>query len=330
MVTGVVGSIKHSLKVNLIRARENVRLIGAYSYDLRRYQAVSSTNGPFGSRHNLAAKITERYHGIEKGLSLPTPRPGFGRGTVETLIRLVEVYLSDHGEDEVTAAALGALRAYWEFNAEHMSADEIPSGHRISELLVDHRANGPGVSGTLALSADEVRTATSGVGLEFFTSRHSVRIYAPEPVTNREIETALAAARSAPAVCNRQFGIVRTWRDRESIGNLLQIQGGARGFADNIPALALITVPLRSYWSAGERNQAWIDGGLFAMNFILGLHAQGLGAVPLNWSKAPIRDRVLRRALPEVEQHEAIIMFIGFGHLPAHYRVAASPRVKLG
>ena len=65
------------------------------------------------------------------------------------------------------------------------------------------------------------------------------------------------------------------------------------------------------------------------MNFMLGLHAQGLGTVPLNWSKDPTRDRVLRRALPELGEHEAIIMFVGFGHLPEEYRVAASPRVRL-
>lgn len=329
MVMDAARQAKRRVVEKGIHTRDAGRLAMAYGYDWRRFLTFSSTRGPFRTRANLAAKITERYHGIEKGLALPSPQPGHGASVLEPLIRLVKRYIDLYGEDDLTAAALGALSAYYDFNAARIDADKIPFGAQISELLHGHVSNPAGVSGTRTLTRTEVDAAVSGVTPEFFRSRHSVRVYGSEPVTDDEIETALAAARCAPAVCNRQFARLRTWRDRETIDRLLRIQGGSRGFGDNIPALALVTVSLRSYWGVGERHQGWIDGGLFAMSFMLGLHAEGLGSVALNWSKAPDRDRALRQALPDLRPDEAIIMFIGFGHLPDEFHVAASPRIPV-
>lgn len=329
MLMDTARQVKRSMAGTGIHVRDAWRLAAAYAYDWRRFIAFSSTRGPFRSRANLAAKITERYHGIEKGLALPAPRPGHGAGVLEPLIRLVKRYIDSYGEDELTSAAIGAMSAYYDFNAQYLEPDKVPFGPQITELVRDYRSNPSGVSGVTTICRADVHAAVSGVGPEFFSSRHSVRVYSSEPVTDEEIEFAVTAARSAPAVCNRQFGTVRTWRDTPTIERLLAIQGGTRGFGDNVPALALVTVSLRSYWSPAERHQGWIDGGLFSMNFMLGLHAQGLGAVALNWSKVPASDRALRQALPDLGEDEAIIMFVGFGHLPERAHVAASPRIHL-
>lgn len=321
---------KRELARRLDQLRESSHVVASYYYDCHRYLRFSSSLGPFRTRRNLAAKITERYHGVEKGLSLPAPEPGHGASVIEPLTRLLTQYLESYGEDELTAAAVGALSAYYEFNAQRIDVGSIPFGDRIEHLVRNYSGNPIGVAGVRDVSRSEVESAAASVTPEFFSSRHSVRIYDPQPVTDQEIETAVLAARCAPAVCNRQFGAIRTWRDRETIDRLLEIQGGTRGFGENIPALALVTVSLRSYWRSAQRNQGWIDGGLFAMNFMLGLHAQGLGSVALNWSKVPSRDRLLRQAMPDLRDDEAVVMFIGFGHLPDEFRVAASPRIGLG
>lgn len=314
-------------KVNQLR--ELSQVIASYCYDCRRYLRFSSSLGPFRTRRNLAAKITERYHGIEKSLSLPAPDPGHGASVVEPLTRLLKQYLESYGEDGLTAAAIGALSAYYEFNAQRIDVDSIPFGGRIEGLVRNYLGNPIGMAGVREVARSEIETAVACVTPEFFSTRHSVRMYDPKPVADQEIETAIRAARCAPAVCNRQFGAIRTWRDRETIDRLLEIQGGTRGFGENIPALALVSVSLRSYWRSAERNQGWIDGGLFAMNFMMGLHAQGLGSVALNWSKTPSRDRLLRQLMPDLRDDEAVVMFIGFGHLPEEFRVAASPRIGL-
>jgi nitroreductase len=318
-------SPKRAAKTAMLQARSVSRLTAAYLYDARRFVRYSSTRTPFRSRSNLAAKLTERYHGIEKGLSLPEPRPVFGTDLVASVISLTKRYLDAYGEDDVTRAAIGALGAYRAFNAG--VGAQTPADEQIDELLLTRQHHPIGQSGVEEVLAADVAAAVAGVSIDFFTSRHSTRVYSEVPVADADVEFAIAAAKSAPAVCNRQFAQIRWWRERSTIDQLLEIQGGARGFGQNLTGLALVSVSVESYWSPAERNQCWIDGGLFAMNFMLGLHARALGAVPLNWSKEPHRDRQLRRALPEIHPSESVIMFVGFGNLADKYLVAASPRL---
>jgi len=74
--------------------------------------------------------------------------------------------------------------------------------------------------------------------------------------------------------------------------------------------------------------QAWTDGGMFAMSFVLGLHAKGLGAVCLNWSKTETDDRAFHAAF-DLSEEEVIVMLVAFGHLPEEVQVAVSPRVAI-
>lgn len=136
---------------------------------------------------------------------------------------------------------------------------------------------------------------------------------------------AAEVAAKAPAVCNRQSGKIYITRSPQKIAQLLEIQGGATGFGGDVKALAVLTANLRNFWNVGERNQVWIDGGLFAMSFLLGLHARGLGAVSLNWSKSPRKDRELREAIALPEE-EVVIFLVGIGHLPDELEVAQSWR----
>lgn len=322
----LVAGVKHGLKRRWLNSIAVRRTRAAFDHDARRYLTHSSSRGPFATRQNLAAKITERYHAIEKGLALPAPRPGFGRTVMPVLVRLVESYIASYGEDETTRAACGALASYLAFNAEHgLDAEQIPHHAQIVALLDGRTANPSGVSGTIDLTRDEVMAAVSGTGLDFFTARHSTRHFDPAPVTDEQLEYAVRVAMTSPAVCNREFGHLTIWGDRQRIDEILEVQGGARGFGHQVPMLAMVTMTLRAYWSEAERNQAWIDGGSFAMAFILGLHAQGLGSVPLNWSKSIATDDRMRK-LVGLPDDQVIIMFVGFGSLLDNYRVAASPR----
>lgn len=317
---------KHRLKLAWVRIRSRIDTAGAYSYDLRQYLRWSSTLGADRGQNNLAAKITERYHAIEKGLSLPRPRPGFGSGVIPGLLRHLNTYGDRYGSDHITLAAGGALAAYRQFNLDAgLTTDELPSSQSLMAAIERFAPANLEPHGTLTIRREDILTATAAIDLHFFNSRHSTRMFSDQPVTNEQIQFAVAAAATAPAVCNREFLSVHIWDDSRRIQEILAVQGGARGFGDGIPTLAVVAADRRAYWSAAERNQCWIDGGSFAMAFILGLHAQGLGTLPLNWSKTPRVDRQMR-ALIGLPGDHAIIMFIGFGNLLPEYRVAASPR----
>ena len=86
----------------------------------------------------------------------------------------------------------------------------------------------------------------------------------------------------------------------------------------------LVTVDLRQFDLIGERNQGWIDGGLFAMSLVYALHAASLGTCMLNWSEDCKSDKRIRGAF-KIPDHEIIITMIGAGHVPHKFEVTASP-----
>jgi nitroreductase len=93
-------------------------------------------------------------------------------------------------------------------------------------------------------------------------------------------------------------------------------------------ALHTPSVCNRQAWKVyGERNQAWIDGGMFAMSFVLALHSLGLGTCCLNWSVEQKTDIALR-AEAAIPDSEVIIMLLAIGHIPPELNVAASVRQK--
>ncbi|KPF89739.1 hypothetical protein IP83_01620 [Novosphingobium sp. AAP93] len=135
-------------------------------------------------------------------------------------------------------------------------------------------------------------------------------------------------AQTAPSVCNRQAGRIHIVEDAATRDRWLRYQNGNRGFGETMGALAVVTVDLRAFLEPEERFQGWIDGGLFAMNFIMGLHAQRLGSCCLNWSSPVGNDREFHR-VSGIPDQERIIMFIAIGELRDDFVVARSPRRSL-
>lgn len=139
------------------------------------------------------------------------------------------------------------------------------------------------------------------------------------------IEKAAALAQTAPSVCNRQSGVVFVTQDPAKIARFLSFQDGCRGFSDQVGTLLIVTARLDTFLTSGERYQAWIDGGLFAMTLIWALHSLGLGSCCLNWSADAGRDKALRAASGLPDDH-TIIMMLAVGTVPETFRVAQSPR----
>lgn len=107
----------------------------------------------------------------------------------------------------------------------------------------------------------------------------------------------------------------------------LRWQPGNRGFGHLASRALVVTVDLQAFSGPGERNQAWVDGGMFAMSLLYALHSLGYGACPLAWSQRSSFDRQARAALG-IPPNEVIIMMIAVGTLPERFRVAVSQRLS--
>ncbi len=295
-----------------------------FLYDYRRF-ARSSFLHARSSRENRKAHIHLLAHTVEHGLSLPHPRPGFGQDKVRQLISETTAYVGDFGADASAEIAVKALAAYVAFNrAGGAPIGDIPAAvDALATRLGAQRADLLG--GTEDVTAEGIRQRAAMDFLGFMEARHSVRQYADKPVDPRMIENAVRAAHQSPSSCNRQTCRVYAFTERNAIARVLSFQSGHRGFGDQLGGLAVITTDIQHWGTVGERNQGWVDGGMFAMTLALGLHAEGLGACMLNWSETRDVDTAMR-AFVGIPDNELVITMLGFGHMRESFKVPRSQR----
>ena len=264
--------------------------------------------------------MTKGYHMIEKGLALPSPRPGFGvEATRELCEQIISAIKDDVCRHEVQLS-VDALEGYVSFN----EASSTPSPPHVLETISLARKAGIGrTGGPIRLVASTIDIPANA--LSFIESRASVREFAEEPVPREVLLNAARSAQAAPCVCNRQAAKIYFLTSEKDRADALHFQNGNRGFGDQSPVVAIITMDTAEMFEPTERYQHWIDGGLFAQNFLLAIHAQGYGACPLNWSAPITRDMGIRK-LGYIKESESIIMMVAIGALKREYKVARSER----
>jgi nitroreductase len=302
------------------------RAAADFFYDVSRYFRHSSTFY-YPTRDNRSSRITAMYHSVERGLALPEPELSFGVQNIAYLLEAMDEYIHLYGIDESLNAPAGALEAYLKFN-ESNDADppnRAAIEHTLRRLQPIRSKEREG--GTIEVSRESIRSATADVTPDFFLKRYSIRQFSEEDVDPADIDAAIAMAQKSPAVCNRQECRVYVVHDKELMAKMLALQE-SRGFNHQINKLLLVTNKLSAFYGMNERNQCWIDGGMFAMSLVLGLHGQGLGTCCLNWSKSAPRDKAMRKLL-KLPRQEVIITLVAVGHLPARLAVARSVRQPL-
>jgi len=285
----------------LQRAKKRREIRSEFRRDERRFlKSIALSEAGSGDQLTdlqVEAQVTKDYHRIEKGLALRSPRRPFGAAPQARLAKSSADLAPDALHREHAATALQALER-WNTNG-----------------TVDDNISPPrGLSDARGISDPDL----------YFRSRRSVRDFDDRPVDLSQLERAAELAINSPSVCNRQSWKVRYYLDEEA-REVLKYQNGNSGFRDTIPAVALVTADLQLSTGSGERNQAWIEGGLFSMSLVWALHALGLDSCMLNMSVSNAHaDRL--RASEGISDSEVIIMMIAIGHGRKGHRVARSPR----
>lgn len=311
-------------KVRVLRqARAITQLVGSYAYDARRFVRFSGIVKS-SKLEVLESHIVMDFHRVEKGLTLPEPRPWFGRETVERLLANCVRYAALDGHDKaILAGALGALREYkHKFQSspnEWWSAIE-PDFEKLASSTPEFE-NSVGGTEPLLLSGNKLDEWNFS---KFARSRSSIRNFSERSVDLGVIQSAIADAQTTPSVCNRQAARVRIFAQGEFANKVLQTQNGNRGFGHTASHVLVVTSDLSAFLTPGERNQGYIDGGMFAMSLIYGLHGAGVGSCPLNWSTVKSQDLRLRKLIG-LPDEEIVIMMIAIGYPSDDAVVTASP-----
>lgn len=275
----------------------------------------------------LTARIMYNVHALEKGLAQsPGWRPGRGKKALRNLNDAMTVYRS-LGYAETDFAFVQGLSILQRYQDRHVAH---PQELAEVEAIVDGSFLHPKDSEQLRGSglkpirkAEKADVARRGF-YELAQGRSSVRIFSGEPIDTRRVRHALENAEKTPSVCNRQGWRVYWTEDKDLAMRVLKHQ---RGFSSVQPpeVLLAITVSNSTFISPVERNQGFIDGGLYSMSVLYGLEAEGLAAVPLN-ACLYAKDRGAISKLLSIHPSEEIVMFIAVGDFPDEVDVPVSDR----
>lgn len=313
-----------NLKKQLVQIRRamNGNSIGSANRDhYRRFKKYAFTEGECKSYEQYEASITKMYHSVEKGLSYPVYRAGFGKSNIIKLTEAMQEYAKKY---DVKAffyeTAKSALEEYLRKNKECGWSDA-----EIENRILSLPGESNGCGGAIEVSRVEPETIRSMDYDAFIRNRHSLRLFDEARLPKEQITDALKLAQYTPSACNRQGWKSRVVSDKAVIEKILANQNGNKGFGDQIRDLIVVTGDIRYFNKTRELHQMYIDGGMYAMRVIDALHFEGAATIPMSAALTPEQEKKIRKIL-NADEAEVFIMFIGVGLAPEKCLTTRSER----
>lgn len=316
------GRLKQAFK----RAAQACRLATYLMRDGVRFWRHAALSPFDTSEAQLSARIMYNVHALEKGMAPRSGwKPGRGRDALANLNDALVGYRT-HGYDlngYPYVEGIAILARYVERHAGMPDAIAFLA-EVVDPVFLAETQDSPGLAGTKIVRRLDRSSAVGRTFYEVSQGRSSIREFSGDPIDAEAVVRALQNAAKTPSVCNRQGWRVYWTNDKELVESVLHEQRGFRG--PRLPEVLLtITVSSSTFVSPVERNQGFVDGGLFSMSVLYGLEAEGLAAVPLNACLyARARSNVIH--LLEIDPAEEIVMFVAIGSPPSESRVPASDR----
>lgn len=268
------------------------------------------------------SRLFIKTHVLEKGLSMPDRRLGFGMERIHDIIQESNKSIKKYGDNHVEIQA--ALAALNEYLVIHDTSDFVLPENITNPIrsLLKHLKDSD--SGSILIHRDDCFVRHTDFE-SMAKSRHSVRWFANGVVDESKVLSAITLAQTAPSACNRQSVRVKIITDKKLIGELCKLQNGNRGFGINADKWLLITSEMGA-WDAVLYGAAYLDAGIFAGNLLYALHYYGIAACALNAYLSPSEQRELRRLL-EYPKSEIPMLFIAIGNPPNSFKIARSRRL---
>jgi nitroreductase len=294
-----------------------INLIGLKTLSINTY-----TDGKLYFKHSMVfkqntfnkieSKIVLHYHAIEKGFLHNNFRYRFGEDRIIDLIKLLslEEVIKNNKKSQIASAYLAMCKYYERHRA---NAIDISDYYNVKHYELFKKMITLDVNIVKNHDSSSYFNSVSCDFKEFSASRASVRNFIEDKIPMDTIEKVIELAKNAPSVCNRQPTKVYYLENKEKIDRVLKIQGGLTGYTKEITQLLIVVSDRNYYYSIGERNQLYIDGGLFLMNLLYALHYYKIAACPAHWGHPIEKDREILKEIPLSESEKVIcVVPIGF------------------
>lgn len=302
----------------------------AYRDDCSEFLEWQYNNPKLKTKNAYEAKILRQAHILEKGMSLKEPKKGFGvKKALELLEYIAEYEVNGFNIEESQAVinSIGVLNAYVEL---HKNKGFAPSEVEIKLKKYDRFISRDECKfGVIESDSTYMQQLAQGNFKDFFCSRHSIRQFSEEPVAEDEINRAVSLAMHAPSACNRQSVKIYYYRDEETNRNLGKLIAGNTGFEKDASKYIVVTSDISAFYEAFERNQMYVDGGIFALALTEAFHYYGIASCILQNGESAEKNVEFRKVCKNIPKNEKIILFLAIGHYPEQFTYASSHRKKL-
>lgn len=302
-------------------------LYANFHKDLQLYKKYSTVFDA-ESFENKEAQIILAYHSLEKGFLFSEMKPNFGKMRVAQLNKLLNdpEVINNAKKSQINVAYQIMCRYYELHLQQHFNTEDyFPEKYYLNYKKILAEDYSTEFEGIIKYNREAFYKNNDKSFEVFASSRKSIRNFTGEKISQNLIEEAIKLASTAPSVCNRQASRVYVVEDKIKIDQILKIQGGMTGYTEGISQLLILTNDRNYYYTIGERNQFYIDGGLFLMNLLYALHFYEIAACPANWGKRIDEEEKLKQfiTLPESEK---IICMIPIGIATDDFNVCLSKR----
>lgn len=284
-----------------------------------KYSDISNT------KQAKEALLLAEGHVVEKGLTMPNRRLGFGYQKVRSLILHCKEWIKEFDyKNDALQFAIQDLVEYYNLhqNNNFLLPVDITDGieNLMPYLLVED-------SVTFEISSAEYFKTVANFE-ELAYQRHSIRKYGTAEIDIDIVKEAVKLAQTAPSACNRQGVRVTIIDDKFVLDKVVAIQNGNRGFGHLADKLILLSFEQGAI-EYEYRASGYIDVGIFAMNLLYALHLNKICACTLN-SHLTIEQMNELQDILGYEPSEIPVLFIMIGSAPSdNLIIAKSKRVDV-
>lgn len=304
-----------------------MNLSSLYRYDEDKFRKSYLSDLNTANQAQLLSRLIFSSHSLEKSLSNDNFKVGFGLDTAEMLTNILVIYkdrlydTSDYGYINT----LSVLKSFYEKHKDSKYKVQVET--ILSPVIcdvIDCKETIGGSSTIRSVSKDNNKEKNFK---ELAEGRFAVRTYSKKSVKKSDIDEAISIAIKTPSACNRQSARVHAMYDDRIIRKVLSFQGGI-AFYKTPPVLLLVTANDNCYLNVNERNQGFIDGGLFTMSLLYSLEYKQLAACPLHAMFDERTEKTIRATL-NIPDNEKLVSFISVGHFNKKNNVCKSFRYSV-
>lgn len=303
-------------------------LKGSFNRELRsvlagRLAYKKSVNDPkFNS-----SLLRRNVHRLEKGLLMRPRRVPFALNYIERTVNAYVLAMNAGIDPTELSWAHDVLQNYMDVTPPHPLVDKLRAtfenaSAQFSPSVCD-RSSGSRIP--YVRPAASIPQIDYDEFLKLAQYRRSVRWFLPKSVPRDLIGKAVDAAAYAPTACNRQPYEFRIFDTPELVAKAISIPMGTAGFAQQVPAVAVVVGRQRNYFSERDRHLIYVDSSLASMSFVFALEVQGLSSCCINWPDIESLEKRMEKFL-RLAPDERPIMLIAFGYPDPEGLVANSTK----